>query len=360
MRALEGIRVLDLTRLLPGAMATLYLADFGADVIKIEQPGIGDYARHLFVQDGESPTFTATNRGKRSVCLDLKKASGRDALIALSRTADVLVESFRPGVMDRLGLGYRVLREANARLIYVALTGYGQNGRMRDAAGHDLNYLAMAGALDLNGEAGRPPAIPNFQIADLAGGAMQAAMGVLLALLARERTGEGQFVDVSMTRGAAEMLAVAFANPAGATRGAGILSGAYACYNVYRCRDGRFIAVGALEPKFWAALCDALERPDLAAQHYAPEPRQSELKAELAGLFAARDSGEWIRDLGPRECCVTLVRTVAEAAACDWLQVGRPMPVLSATPGERGSRAPRLGEHTREALSVAGKPDVES
>ena len=355
MHALEGIRILDLTRLLPGAMATQHLADFGADVIKIEQPGVGDYARTLFMKHGENPVFAATNRGKRSVCLDLKTEGGRDALIRMAREADVLVESFRPGVMDRLGLGYETVRSVNSRLIYAALTGYGQQGPMRDAAGHDLNYLAMAGALDLNGESDRPPAVPNFQIADLAGGAMQTAMGILLALVARERTGEGQFIDVSMTRGAAAMLTIAFAQigagARGLTRGRGILGGGYACYSVYRCRDNRWLAVGALEPKFWSALCQALDRADLIDRQYSPEPEQPSLKAELAAIFATREAAEWVRELGPRECCVTLVRTVEEAAACDWLCVEEPAPKLSSTPGVKASRAPALGEHTEELLS---------
>jgi alpha-methylacyl-CoA racemase len=352
MRALEGIRVLDLTRLLPGAMATLYLADHGADVIKVEQPGTGDYARHLFAPAGEeSPTFAATNRGKRSIALNLKDPRGRDAFLELCRSADVLMESFRPGVMDRLGLGYDTLRAMNAGLIYVALTGYGQEGPLRDRAGHDLNYLAMCGALDLNGERGGPPVVPNFQIADLAGGAMQTAMAVALALIVRERTGAGQWVDVSMTRGAADMLTVAFANDRhGATRGEGILSGAYACYTVYRCRDDRYIAVGALETKFFGALCEALGRADLVNDQYAPEPRQSELKSELAAIFAARDAAEWVEYLVPRDCCVTLVRTLAEAKACDWLRPLEPAPLLRGTPPERASHVPRLGEHNRELL----------
>ena len=352
--ALDGIRVLDLTRLLPGAMATQYLADFGAEVIKIEQPGVGDYARTLFTPTGENPVFAATNRGKRSVELDLKTEDGRDTLTRLARNADVLIESFRPGVMDRLQLGYDTLRTENPRLIYASLTGYGQDGAMRDAAGHDLNYLAMSGALDLNGEADQPPAVPNLQIADLAGGAMQAALGILLALVARERTGMGQFVDVSMTRGSAAMLTIAFAQLAatqrGITRGEGILSGAYACYSVYRCRDGRFIAVGALEPKFWNTLCTALEREDLIPRHYASQSEQAKLKSELAATFERRESADWIRELGSLDCCVTLVRTIEEAAACDWLRPDEPAPRLSATPGVRATSAPRLGEHTHEIL----------
>ncbi len=303
--------------------------------------------------------FTATNRGKRSVAIDFKHPAGREAMLALARTADVLMESFRPGVMDRLGLGYEALRSVNRRLIYVALTGYGQSGPMRDAAGHDINYLAVSGVLDTIGEQGGNPVVPGVQIADIAGGAMQAAMGVLLALAARERTGEGQFVDVSMTRGAANLLTLPLAQfqatgraPA---RGAGILSGEYACYGVYRCADGASMAIGALEPKFWAALCRAFGRPDLIARQF--EPGQIGLKQILQDLFLQRSGEEWQQLLHPHDCCATLVRSVAGAAGCDWLAVDQPAPGLAGTPGHRGSGAPQLGEHTREVLREAGIPE---
>lgn len=363
MQALEEIRVLDATRLLPGALATLYLADFGADVIKIEQPGVGDYARQLFSTSDENPFFIATNRGKRSVAIDFKKPEGKEALLRLARGADVLIEGFRPGVMDRLGLGFQVLHEVNPRLIYAALTGYGQSGPLRDAAGHDINYLATAGVLDLIGERNGPPVVPGVQIADIAGGAMQSVMGVMLALAARERTGEGQFVDISMTRGSVIMLALALAQlEAGArepARGEGILSGQYACYGVYRCRDGRWIAVGALERKFWDSLCRGLGRGDLIEDHFAPEPRQARLKSELAGIFAQKDAADWVRELEAHDCCVTLVSTVAEAGAEGWLEVDQPAPGLSATPGKRGATAPKLGEHTRQVLREAGVAEAD-
>jgi crotonobetainyl-CoA:carnitine CoA-transferase CaiB-like acyl-CoA transferase len=209
--ALEGIRVIDLTRLLPGAVATQWLADFGAEVIKVEQPGLGDYARHKFTGDGENPIFALTNRGKKSVTIDLKDPAGRDALIKLSESADVLIEGFRPGVMERLGVGYDALRGRNPRLIYAALTGYGTSGKFVDLAGHDINYLALSGVLDLMGERHGPPSLAGIQIADLAGGSMQAVIGILLALQARERTGRGQRVDVSMFAGSAALMPVPLA-----------------------------------------------------------------------------------------------------------------------------------------------------
>ena len=269
MRPLDGITVLDLTRLLPGAAATMLLANFGADVIKIEEP-TGDYARHMPpLVDGEGAVFRATNRGKKSLALDLKTEDGKQALRKLAAGADVLIEGFRPGVMTRLGLDYEALGPLNERLIYVSLTGYGQTGPLAGVAGHDINYIALGGLLDITGS------IPGAQIADLAGGSMQAAIGILLALLARQKTGRGQFVDVSMLDGVA-------LEPAGAssrglrrhrrplpTAGSTALSGRFACYHTYRAADGRWLAVGALEPKFWAALCGKLGRPDLIADQFA-------------------------------------------------------------------------------------------
>src|SRR5580692_1948236 len=249
--ALEGIRILDLTRLLPGAVATQKLAEAGAEVIKIEQPGIGDYARESY-----AALFEQTNRGKKSVEIDLK--ASKEAFLKLVRAADGLIEGFRPDVMDRLGLGYDVLCELNPRLIYVALTGYGPDSLL---AGHDVNYLAMSGVLDLiRAEDGRP-VIPGVQIADLAGGSMQAIIGILLAIVDRHRTGLGQRVDVSMTHGLEVLLPVALAEAPGAARRApvlGLLRGRYACYHVYPAAGDSFVAVGALEAKFWANLCREL------------------------------------------------------------------------------------------------------
>jgi crotonobetainyl-CoA:carnitine CoA-transferase CaiB-like acyl-CoA transferase len=336
-RSLDGIRILDLTRLLPGAVATQWLADAGAEVIKIEQPGAGDYARSLF-SDGESPVFEATNRGKKSIVLDLKSDDGRAAFLALVETADVLIESFRPGVMARLGFSYEQLRARNPRLVFVAITGYGQSGPYRELAGHDINYLAMAGVLDLIGIKGGPPCVPGVQVADIAGGSMQAVMGVLMALVARSRTSEGQFVDVSMTGGSAALLAVPLAqyraNGRPLSRGDGILGGGHACYNVYCCRDSRWVAVGALEPKFWANLCRALGCDDLIADQFASEQRQTEMKQRVQSIFLERDASEWFELLGNKDCCLTPVRSINEVEAHPTSE----------------TRAPRLGEHTDEIL----------
>jgi crotonobetainyl-CoA:carnitine CoA-transferase CaiB-like acyl-CoA transferase len=359
MRPLDGLVVLDLTRLLPGAAATMQLANFGAEVIKIEEPERGDYGRWLPPYlEGEGAVFRMVNRGKKSVALDLKSDSGREALLRLAETADVLVESFRPGTMERLGLGYDTLRARNERLIYVSITGYGQDGPWAAMAGHDINYLALGGGLELIGAPGGPPVIPGVQIADLAGGALQAVTGVLLALAARVKTGRGQAVDVSMVDGVAWMLPVALGLHAATgelpARGSGVLTGRYACYHVYETAGGRSIAVGALEPKFWQALCRALGCEQFIADQFAEGSRREEIIAELARIFRTRTAEDWFERLRPADCCVTPVRNVAEVAAHFGLARGDSViaPKLRDTPGSLGGAPPRLGEHTREVLGI--------
>jgi crotonobetainyl-CoA:carnitine CoA-transferase CaiB-like acyl-CoA transferase len=344
--ALDGITVLDLTRLLPGAVATQWLADFGAEVIKIEQPGIGDYARHSFESGTENPLFALTNRGKKSIELDLKDPRGKQAFLKRAATADIVIEGFRPGVMDRLGLGYQALNELNPRLIYAALTGYGTEGKYAMLAGHDINYLALSGVLDLMGSRDGPPTLAGIQIADLAGGSMQMVIGVLLALEARHRTGRGQRVDVSMFAGAAALMPVpvaafqASAQPP--ERGNQLLSGRFACYQVYAAADGSYIAVGALEPKFWQNLCRELGCEDLIEDQYAPEPRQSEIKSRLAAIFKLATSEDWFTRLGSKDCCITPVRNLKDAIHD---HPAAPIPTLSDTPGRAAAKAPHLGEH---------------
>jgi crotonobetainyl-CoA:carnitine CoA-transferase CaiB-like acyl-CoA transferase len=326
--ALEGIRVLDLTRLLPGAVATEWLAEFGAEVVKIEQPSIGDYARESY-----AALFEQTNRGKKSVEIDLK--SQKDSFLRLAERADVVLEGFRPGVMERLGLGYEALREVNPRLIYVALTGYGSDGPHALLAGHDVNYLAMSGVLDLiRAEDGRP-VIPGVQIADLAGGSMQAIIGILLAMEARHRTGRGQRVDVSMTDGSAALLPVARSQ--GPVK---LLSGTYACYRVYAAAEDSFVAVGALEAKFWANLCRELGCEELIEKQFAAD--QGAVIAALECIFRVTTAEEWFLRIGDKDCCVTPVLAAHGAAPC--------IPKLSETPGSVLGRAPRLGEHNGELL----------
>ena len=355
MTALEHITILDLTRLLPGAAATQMLAAFGARVIKIEQPGLGDYARHGFGAKGVNPLFLETNRNKQSITLDLKRDEGKKILRQLTERADLLIEGFRPGVMDRLELGYASLARINPRLIYVALTGYGQTGEYAQMAGHDLNYLAMAGVLN---EIGTPeaPAMAGVQLADLAGGSNQVVIGALTALEARHRTGLGQFVDVSMMDGVAGLLAVPYSMYKSTgqlpRRGNELLSGRYACYNIYRTQDNRWITVGALEAKFWDALCHELGCPELIAEQFTPEPRQSEVKSKVAAIFVTDTALKWFDRLRDKDCCVAPMRTLDEVHndphfAAHPIGLG---PKLSATPASYTSEAPALGEHTSAIL----------
>ena len=313
---LAGVRVLDLTRLLPGGYCTLLLADLGAEVVKVEDPQGGDYSRLMppFTPDGVGAVYAALNRGKQSVILDLKRDEDRDLFLRLAERADVVVESFRPGVLDRLGVGPATLLARNPRLVYCGLTGYGQTGPLRDVVGHDINYIGTAGLLDLNGPPDGPPVVPGAQLADLSG-ALVATLGILAALLRRATTGQGGVVDTSMTEAAFALLSLPWAEFAGAgqaaTRGAHILSGGWACYNVYRAADGRYLALGCLEPKFWAAFCRAVEQPDWTGQQFDPT-LQPALKDAVAALLAGQPASVWLDRVAGRDIPLTLVNSLAD------------------------------------------------
>jgi alpha-methylacyl-CoA racemase len=330
---LDGIRVLDLTRLLPGPVCSLYLADFGADVIKIEDTDAGDYSRGI---GGNAKTVGAfyrlINRNKRSLALNLKDSRGRDAFLALARTADVVVEGFRPGVMASLRLDYPIVAEANPRIAYCSLSGYGQDGPRSHAAGHDINYLGYAGVLDQTGTRGGPPALSNLQIADLLGGAATAAIGILVALVGALRTGRGRYVDVAMADAsfAHQILALCALEENGRlqARGDDLLTGGVPCYGLYATRDSRYLAVGALEEKFWRALCEALGRSDLIANQFARDADGERTRDALSNIFATASLAEWIARLTGIDCCVTPVLTLEEALA-DPQFVARAMVVAS-------------------------------
>lgn len=369
---LEGVRVLDLTRLLPGPFATLVLADLGADVVKVEEPG-GDWLRWMPpLAREQSGAFHALNRNKRSLALDLRRPEGAAAFLRLAAAADVVVESFRPGVLDRLGCGWAALHAANPRLVLCSITGYGQTGPYAARAGHDIDYAALAGVLALCG--GREaPAAPGVQLADLAGGAWPAVAGILAALVGRGAGGEGRHVDVAMSEGALALLAmplgIAAARGRPLARGAELLSGGAACYGTYRTKDGRFVALGALEPKFFAAFCAAAGRPDLAERQL--EDDGAGPRAELEAIFAARTRDEWAAFAAAHDVCLMPVLEGDEpradphlAARGAFVEVdtpweGRAMPGV-ATPvrlaGDEQPRrpAPRLGEHGDAVLAEAG------
>ncbi len=323
---LAGLKVLDLTRLLPGPVCTLHLADLGADVIKIEDTGVGDYARTLGVgaAPGEdSYFFRIVNRNKRALRLDLKQPEGVEVFLRLAGDADVIVESFRPGVVDKLGVGYETVRAINPRVVYCAITGYGRDGPWRDKAGHDINYVATAGLLDQIGTAGGPPALPNFQIGDLLGGAMTAVAGILAALVGARTTGRGRFVDISMTDAvfahAYSPLLTTLVAGRTAPRGEDLLSGALPGYGLYRTADDRYMAVGALEAKFWDLFCATMARPDLQPFGFVSD-RAAWVRAELAADFARQPLAYWTEKFAASDCGVTPVLEFTEALAHPQLQ----------------------------------------
>jgi crotonobetainyl-CoA:carnitine CoA-transferase CaiB-like acyl-CoA transferase len=384
--ALQGIRVLDLSRLLPGGFCSLLLADFGADVLKVEDTGMGDYIRWSPpFYDGahasaRSALFLSLNRNKRSIRLDLKSEGGREALLALVREHDVVLESFRPGVLERLGVGYERMREQNPGLVYCAISGYGQDGPKRGASGHDMNYLGLIGLLGLTGERGGEPVQAAGQIADLGGGALMAAFGIMAALRERDGSpgrpgsGEGQLVDVSMSDGALSWLAMVagayFADGMVPRRGELALAGSLLCYRPYECADG-WVTLGALEPKFWQAWCRGVGREDLVAVQFSPPG--SEAHGQVQEIFKARSRAEWGAFAREHDCCLEPVLELDEALASELVsaremvveieQPGAERPVrqlgppvkLTRTPGEHGRLpGPALGEHTEEVLLAAG------
>ena len=398
---LAGVRVLDLSRLLPGGFCSLLLADFGAEVLKVEDTGAGDYIRWAppyyegADDSAKSALFLSLNRNKRSIRIDLKHEGGREVLLRLVRDYDVVLESFRPGVLDRLGVGYERMREVNPGIVYCAITGYGQTGPKRDASGHDMNYLGLIGLLGLSGEGdgvGGHPIQAAGQIADLGGGALMAAFGILAALRERDGaggrpqsgglpaqagSGEGQMVDVSMADGALSWLAMVagqyFADGVVPRRGEQLLAGAVVCYRPYACADG-WVTLGALEPKFWQAWCRGVGREDLIEKQF--EKPGSDAHAQVAEVFKGRTRAQWTRFATEHDCCLEPILDVDEALASDLVreremvvtldqpgvadgvrQLGIPVK-LDRTPGEHNRiPGPALGEHTEDVLRAAGYTD---
>ena len=339
---------------------------------------MGDYVRWAppfhdgADQSAASALFLALNRNKRSIRLDLKQERGVDAFLALVRGADVVLESFRPGVLDRLGVGHARLRAENPRLVVCAISGYGQDGPLRDRAGHDMNYLGLGGLLALTGDRDGPPVQAAGQIADLGGGALMAAVGILAALSERERSGEGQVVDISMTDGALSWLAMVagryFASGEAPRRGDPELAGRLICYRPYRCSDG-WVTLGALEPKFWAAWCRGVDREDLIERQL--DPPGSDAHREVEAVFATRTRDEWAAFGAEHDCCLEPLLELDEALDSELVrarkmvveldqpgagpvrQLGVPIK-LDRTPGGIHRPGPALGEHTEELLAEAG------
>jgi crotonobetainyl-CoA:carnitine CoA-transferase CaiB-like acyl-CoA transferase len=372
---LKGLKVLDLTRLLPGPFCSMILADYGADILKIEAPGEGDYLRSWEpLVNGVSAFFLAVNRNKRSLTLNLKKPAGRKLFKKLLLDYDVVLESFRPGVMERLGCGYQELAALKPELIFCSISGYGQDGPQALKAGHDLNYMAETGVL--NTTASREiPSLSGIQVADVAGGALYAVSAVLAAYIKVLKGGRGSRLDISMTDGLVSMLPLLSAyhytlglEPKPDTT---IFNGQLACYNIYQTSDGREIALGALEKKFWDNFCSVIERPDLAAGNHQEVERQSYLKQELGLIFASRSAAEWEELLRDRDTCCEVLKSIAEVRQAPHfkergmfydmsLADGTTLPQTNTAVMVDSRKplvhrpAPGLGEHTDAVLRDAG------
>ena len=361
---LSGIRILDLSRLLPGPFCTLYLAQLGAEVIKIEEPNGGDYTRTL------SPEmFALVNRGKKSVTLDLRKPADVELFHRMVEQSDVVLESFRPGVMDKLGCGYEALKALNSRLVYAALTGYGQSGPYRDRPGHDMNYCGYAGVLDQIGSAGGPPAPSNFQIADLAGGALTCAIGILAAVIGAKASGQGSMVDVGMMDGTLALQVVTLATTRtlgkAPARGQDMLSGGLPNYAIYECADGKHLALGSLESKFFQRACILAGRPDLLKKPLAPGKAGDGLRQELVALFKSRTRDEWDALLAHEDSCASAILGPDEVLRNEQVQArglvesvgGKPaftMPIQFYTPRLQLSESPALGADNAQVLAAFG------
>jgi crotonobetainyl-CoA:carnitine CoA-transferase CaiB-like acyl-CoA transferase len=365
--ALEGIRVLDMARLGPGPHCARILADLGADVIKVEEPGEG--AGRRAGRAIRFPSHAAIRRNSRSVAINLKHEEGRAVFLRLAATADVVTEGFRPGVVKRLGVDYEAVRAVKPDIVYASLTGYGQDGPYAGYVGHDINYQALTGLIDMTGPAGGPPAIPGNAIADNAGGGMNAAIGILAAILVRDRTGRGQHVDMAMVDGLASMMFLTLDGylTSGETphRGQTLLTGAYPWYNLYETADGKYVSVGAIEPWFYENLCRALGREEFAEHQYAEGAKRDEIFAAFREAFRTKSRDDWVAELMPAETCVAPVYSVEEVAADPHLRhrgliVDDPSPQvgvmvkLSETPGGIRTPGPEIGADTDQILRDLG------
>ncbi|MFX0116540.1 MAG: CaiB/BaiF CoA transferase family protein [Candidatus Hodarchaeota archaeon] len=377
---LDGVQVLDLTRLLPGPLATMILGDLGADVIKIEEPGFGDLARWLPPYRGqEGALFYLLNRNKRSLTLNLKSTKCQEIFHRLARRSDVIIESFRPGIVDRLGVGYPAIKAINPRIIYCSISGYGQNGPYRELSGHDLNYLGISGILSFSGSQEGPPSIPPVQVADIGAGTYPALVTILAALLHRQITGEGQFIDVSMLDGLTLWVPVLLAHLVSGEsmpeRGKGPLTGGLACYGVYKTEDG-YITIGALEPHFWENLCITMNQPDFASRQLEGPESQEEMRTAFQEIFLKYRTEEWLDKLRARDVCCGPIIDLKDVYKNPQIRTREPFPMSSEYPKMENAQlglpwkfssssatirlpAPKLGEHNREILEEIGLSESE-
>lgn len=375
---LTGVKVLDLTRLLPGPFCSQVLADFGAEIIKIEDTELGDYNRWFPPLLGEnSARFYAVNRNKKSVKLNLKEEPGKEIFRKLINQSDILLEGFRPGVMEKLSLGYDELNRINPRLIYCAITGYGQSGPYRDAAGHDLNYLNLAGISARIGHKNERPPLAGIPIADI-GGSLWSIVAILLALRAREITGKGQYCDVAMLDGALTWLAMPLATFSATgqlpARGSDLLNGGYAFYNIYPTADGKYVSIGAVERKFWTEFCTKIANPEYIALQFDPS-RQDEMITNLSSMFVQKSQAEWVDFFAASDICFTPVQDMNDLLSHPQIQARNMLveveidgkiillpgiPVkLSHTPGVLNPEFSDYGQHTLPILKSLGYTEEE-
>ena len=382
MSALEGIRVLDLSRMPPPAYCVMILADHGAEVIKIEAPFEPNapsidsgYSPHPQQEDAkEQAAYNPFNRNKKSIVLNLKSEEARQVFYRLVEKADVIVEGFRPGVAERMGIGYKTVSKANPGIVYCSLTGYGQDGPYRDLPGHDINYISTAGALGLNGESNGPPVIPYASLATCAG-SLSAALGILLALRAREKSGKGQYVDIASTDGVVSLMTSAsidyFRKGIVPRRGESYRNGKYPFYNTYRTKDGEYISLGCPETHFWEKLCHAIGREDFIPHQYVEGEKKEEIVSYLKDYFGSRTQEESFDKLTKDNLPISKVHSI-DGVFSDPQVLHRQMVIdvehpelgkvrqtgiaikLSDTPGKVKSTAPLLGEHTEEILLDLG------
>ncbi|MEW5952364.1 MAG: CaiB/BaiF CoA-transferase family protein [Bacillota bacterium] len=368
---LKGVRVLDLSRLLPGPYATMLLGDMGAEVIKIEEPGRGDYMREFIpLVKKDSAFFLAANRNKKSVTLNLKSAEGREIFFRLAGSSDVIIESFRPGVVDALGIGYEAVKEINSGIVYCSLTGYGQTGHYRQRAGHDINYLATSGVLSVNRQRGGAPVMPGIQMADLTG-ALYAVIGVLSGLWRQQREGKGSYIDAAMTDGlvSISLMPIAYQLATG-RRNDNMLSGALVRYNIYLTADNKYVALGALEDKFWQAFCLGLGREDLLPGFMALAVEGDPVFEAVKEIFKSRTKEQWAEFAGAVDCCLSPVEEMDEVLSGDYaagrklaLDIMHPVeglltqvrnPLQGDVVPVGATPPPVLGQHTMEILEWLG------
>jgi crotonobetainyl-CoA:carnitine CoA-transferase CaiB-like acyl-CoA transferase len=378
---LKELKMLDLSRLLPGPYCSLLLADLGMEVLKVEDPDLGDYSRKMgLMGKKESAFFLSLNRNKKSITLNLKTKEGKKIFYKLIETYDIVLEGFRPGVMDRLGIGYQELKKRNPRVIFCSLSGYGQDGPYRERSGHDANYIGLGGLLEITGEKNGDPILPGVQIADIGGGGMMAAIAILAAAIHREKTGEGQFLDISMMDGIISWLSMHagkyFFDKELPKRGEMQLSGRYACYQVYPTKDGRHMSLGALEPKFWMNFCETIGRRDLIYKQFIEGAERLRVIEEIRDLFKTKTQKEWVDFFNNVDACCEPILTFEEVFQHPQVlyrqmvieyehpvegkirQVGNPIK-SSQYPFEIRIPSPAWGEHTMEVLKAIGYSENE-